>query len=47
MPPYNPPVGANYAHVKVPSTISQDQLLGIMGIRGSWFKEFTQKCNLK
>lgn len=47
MPPYNPPVGANYAHVKVPTTISQDQLLGIMGIRGSWFKEFTQKCNLK
>lgn len=47
MPPYNPPVGANYAHVKIPSTITQNQLLDIMGIRGAWFKEFTQTSNLK
>lgn len=47
MPPYNPPIGTNYAHVRIPKNITQEQLISIMGIRGAWFKEFTQQTNLK
>lgn len=45
MAPYNPPL-SNYAHINV-KTLNENVIQKIMGLKGSWFKKFTELSQLK